>query len=167
MGGDDKTNINHPVYHVKQGDPDFLEVWKQIPETSEAAKLVKKLSLADQRKLMVEEGALRASHAAPPCTSDPRCVRSRARPRQTRPGSTKCQPIGAQRASLWCSDMFKQEPSDEPYDQFKVVERDAKMITAVTLPPNQVRKLALAAMEKRLAREEQVSLVTVAKDSVR
>ena len=41
------------------------------------------------------------------------------------------------------------------------------MITAVTLPPNQVRKLALAAMEKRLAREEQVSLVTVAKDSVR
>ena len=83
--------------------------------------------------------------------------------------------LGAQSASLsvlserpsWCSGMFKQEPSDEPYDQFKVVERDAKMITAVTLPPNQVRKLALAAMEKRLAREEQVSLVTVAKDSVR
>ena len=68
---------------------------------------------------------------------------------------------------LVCSGMFKQEPSDEPYDQFKVVERDAKMITAVTLPPNQVRKLALAAMVKRLAREMQVSLVTVAKDSVR
>ena len=65
MGGDDKTNINHPYYEVKEGDPTFQEVWKSLPETSEAQRLVKKLCMADQRKLMVEEGTSRRTpHAA-------------------------------------------------------------------------------------------------------
>jgi len=118
MGGDDKTRINHPVYEVKQGDPEFQEVWKKLPDETEAQKLVKKLSMGDQRKLMVEEG------------------------------------------------FFKYEDYNdppEPYDQFKVTERAEKMITAMTLPPNQVRPLALKAMEKRLAREKQASLVAIAK----
>ena len=57
MGGDERTRINHPVYDVKEGDPDFMEKWKSLPDTTEAEKLVRKLCLADQRKLMVEEGA--------------------------------------------------------------------------------------------------------------
>ena len=58
--------------------------------------------------------------------------------------------------------MWKTEPSNEEYDQYKVTERSEKMITALTLPPNKVRPLALKAMEKRLAREKgAVSLVAV------
>ena len=59
--------------------------------------------------------------------------------------------------------MFQQEPSKDEYDQFKVTERSEKMVTALSLPPNEVRKLALAAMEKRIAREQTPSLVAVAK----
>ena len=43
-------------YTPQTGDPDFIEVWRNLPETNEAEIIVKKLSLADKRKLMVIEG---------------------------------------------------------------------------------------------------------------
>ena len=49
---------------------------------------------------------------------------------------------------------FVQEPSDEPYDQFKVTERAAKMVTALNLPAAEVHQRAVRAAEKRLARGE-------------
>ena len=36
--------------------PEFLETWKQLPEETQAQKMVKKLSLDDQRKLIALEG---------------------------------------------------------------------------------------------------------------
>jgi hypothetical protein len=38
---------------------DFLDVWKETPASTEAENMVKKLSLSDQRLLMVVEGAPR------------------------------------------------------------------------------------------------------------
>lgn len=70
--------------------------------------------------------------------------------------SRKTPPISA-------AGLFKQEPSNEEYDQFKVTERSEKIVNALTLPPNQVRKLATQAMQKRLEREKNASLVTIAK----
>lgn len=88
MGGDDKTRINHPVYEVKQGDPEFQEVWKKLPDETEAQKLVKKLSMGDQRKLMVEEGTPHHTHALRSTLRSRRPAR-RARACQSKPATLR------------------------------------------------------------------------------
>lgn len=67
-----------------------------------AEKLVKKMSIDDQRALMVEEGE------------------------------------------------FKQEPSTEPYDQFKVGQK--WFLNAMSMPIPDVREKAIAGMMKRIER---------------
>ena len=50
--------------------------------------------------------------------------------------------------------LFVAEKSNEPYDQFKVVERSEKMKTALNMPKEEVHRLAVEAMQKHLARGE-------------
>lgn len=49
--------------------------------------------------------------------------------------------------------MYVGKPSDEPYDQFKVTERAPHVDCIANLPVAKIRELALAAMEKVLARD--------------